>query len=968
MKTIFTIISAVILTATVWAQIPQKMSYQAVIRNSSNQPLTNQIVGMKISILQGSISGASVYNEIQTPSTNANGLVTIEIGNGAGFNAINWANGPYFIKTETDPTGGTNYTITGTSQLLSVPYALYAKTAETLSGEITETDPVFGASSAKGITSTNTTNWTAAYGWGNHANAGYLKVFTETDPLWIAASSNYYTKSNMQTSGSAQLHFNNLTNKPTTIAGYGITDADSSTTNEIQSLSLAGNDLTLSKGGGTVTLPSYSGDNWGIQSVVTDPTLTGNGTTFTPLKISQQAATAGQVLKWNGISWVPGTDMSSSSGWSLTGNNGTSSSTDFIGTIDNVPFSIRVNNQLSGKIDPLLYNTSFGYQSLSSNTTGQFNTAVGIAALNSNSSGNENSAMGQVSLGYNTIGNGNTAAGSRSLFSNSEGNMNTAIGLRALYFNTKNNRSTAIGVDAMFNADDNTKTVARETYNTAVGYEALKGSNTAGNNTGRYNTAIGDQAMYANTTGEANAAFGNQALYSNTTGNINTAAGNQALTSNTTGYQNTAFGYRALFNNNTGNYNTAIGNAALPKNTTGNGNIAIGLAALISNTSGSNNSGIGNSALNYNTTGNNNIAIGSNALFYNSQNHRSTVIGIGAMYNADDNSSSPARETYNTAIGYEALRGSNTPGNNIGQYNTSIGDQALYSNTSGYYNTANGFHALFSNTTGNFNTANGSAALYSNTTGYENTANGVAALYSNTTGNRNTANGYEALYSNTTGYENTAFGRQALVSNTAGYGNTAIGFRADVTKSALTNATAVGYDAEVDASNKVRIGNTSVSSIGGQVGWTAFSDGRFKKNINENVPGLEFINQLRPVTYTLDITTLNADINKNKSTTLRDEGEKVREESADERAGIAAQERIIYTGFVAQEVESAAKIIGYDFSGVDAPQNANGHYGLRYAEFVVPLVKGMQEQQQMIEEMKKTIEQLQLRVEQLEGK
>jgi hypothetical protein len=133
------------MTLSVFAQTPEKMSYQAVIRNSSNELLTNQAVNMRISILQGSTSGTAVYVETQTPTTNTNGLVSLEIGSGTvvngDFTTIAWVNGPYFIKTETDPSGGTNYSITGTSQLLSVPYALHAKTAETISGGITETDP-----------------------------------------------------------------------------------------------------------------------------------------------------------------------------------------------------------------------------------------------------------------------------------------------------------------------------------------------------------------------------------------------------------------------------------------------------------------------------------------------------------------------------------------------------------------------------------------------------------------------------------------------------------------------------------------------------------------------------------------------------------------------------------------------------------------------------------------------------------
>ena len=144
MKKIITICAALIITASAFAQTPQKMSYQAVIRNASNILVANSNVSMRISILQGSSSGTAVYVETQIPTTNTNGLVSIEIGGGTvvsgTFSAINWANGSYFIKTETDPTGGTNYTIIGTSQLLSVPYALHAKNTDSWK---LKTDTVF---------------------------------------------------------------------------------------------------------------------------------------------------------------------------------------------------------------------------------------------------------------------------------------------------------------------------------------------------------------------------------------------------------------------------------------------------------------------------------------------------------------------------------------------------------------------------------------------------------------------------------------------------------------------------------------------------------------------------------------------------------------------------------------------------------------------------------------------------------
>lgn len=137
MKKIITICAAILITASVFAQSPEKMSYQAVVRDGSNALVTSTAVGMQISILQGSASGTAVYVETQTPTSNSNGLVSLEIGDGTvvsgDFTTIDWANGPYFIKTETDPAGGTNYTITGTSQLLSVPYALHAKNTDSWS-------------------------------------------------------------------------------------------------------------------------------------------------------------------------------------------------------------------------------------------------------------------------------------------------------------------------------------------------------------------------------------------------------------------------------------------------------------------------------------------------------------------------------------------------------------------------------------------------------------------------------------------------------------------------------------------------------------------------------------------------------------------------------------------------------------------------------------------------------------------
>ena len=133
MKKVLAVLSIILLTVTVWAQSPNKLSYQAVIRNSSNQLVTSHAVGIKISILQGSTSGTAVYVETQDPTSNANGLIDIIIGSGTiqsgDITKIDWSSGPYYLKTEIDPTGGVSYTVSGTNQILSTPYALYSNVA-----------------------------------------------------------------------------------------------------------------------------------------------------------------------------------------------------------------------------------------------------------------------------------------------------------------------------------------------------------------------------------------------------------------------------------------------------------------------------------------------------------------------------------------------------------------------------------------------------------------------------------------------------------------------------------------------------------------------------------------------------------------------------------------------------------------------------------------------------------------------
>jgi len=285
----------------------------------------------------------------------------------------------------------------------------------------------------------------------------------------------------------------------------------------------------------------------------------------------------------------------------------------------------------------------------------------------------------------------------------------------------------------------------------------------------------------------------------------------------------------------------------------------------------------------------------------------------------------------NTAIGVNSLKKNTT-----GTANTAIGVSALRDSATGDDNTSIGHDSLHHNTTGRDNTAVGADSLKNNQTGIHNTAVGADSLHDNTTrganndGNENTAIGSDALFQNTTGDKNTAIGRRALRANTTGSNNTAVGAEAFLAGN-FTNSTALGYEAQPTKNNQVMIGGPSVTEIRGPLGvpFSDVSDGRFKIDVKENVPGLLFINKLRPVTFHWDMEKLAA-----FSKTPDDKRQKDAEQ---------AKAKIQQTGFIAQEVEEAALSIGYDFNAINKPENEESQYSLAYSEFTVPLVKAVQE-------------------------
>jgi trimeric autotransporter adhesin len=387
--------------------------------------------------------------------------------------------------------------------------------------------------------------------------------------------------------------------------------------------------------------------------------------------------------------------------------------------------------------------------------------------------------------------------------------------------------------------------------------------------------------------------------------------------------RNNSFGNRAMATTITGFGNNGFGSFALNKVSSGNNNVAAGDSSMFNITSGSDNIALGTDALYNAGTATGNIAIGSGTL-KNSITSESIAIGNNAAIN-------------------------NTIGSNI----LAIGANALAANQTTFTQLAIGNNALKSLASGLENVAVGYNTGTTLGTGSSNTLLGNYALSSATNANNNTIIGHNAAlaYTGSGNTNNTFVGYQAAFTQVGGTGNTFVGYTIDVApaSSSFSNSTGLGQGVLITASNQVRVGNTSVNSIGGQVGWTTFSDERIKKDIREDIHGLDFIMRLRPVSYNYDYNGLYK---------LQTGIAKTGLDTDNPNAGTR------FSGFLAQEVEQAAIAAQYNFSGVDKPANANTPYGIRYAEMVVPLVKAMQEMKLLLDKQQAEIEALKKQIKQ----
>ena len=303
---------------------------------------------------------------------------------------------------------------------------------------------------------------------------------------------------------------------------------------------------------------------------------------------------------------------------------------------------------------------------------------------------------------------------------------------------------------------------------------------------------------------------------------------------------------------------------------------------------GTKNTAIGFGSSYFTNVGKENTSLGYYSLYNNQSGSGSVALGFQSMMNYSNSYTTAPMLTYNTAVGYQSLMGPvGSMATNLHSYNTALGYQTLMNTVSGQQNVAIGVQSL-----------------YTNGTGSQNNAVGFQALFANTSGQMNNALGYAALNSVTTGSNNVGLGSYAGNAITTGSNNTLVGFNANVVNTGLTNATALGNGASVSASNNVRIGNTAITSIGGQVAWTAASDARIKKNIRNSKYGLETVLQLRPVEYNL----ISNDLRQ--------------------------------VGFIAQEVQ---KLVPEVVTGMEGDISKGEVLGITYSNLVPVLAKAVQE-------------------------
>jgi hypothetical protein len=866
MKQILFSICCLAISLTIVAQSPQSFQYQAVVRDASGSVLVSQPVSFQISIISGSTTGTVEYVETHSAITNTLGIVLLSIGKGTPVNgtlaAVNWENALHFIKVEADPTGGTNYLDMGTTQLLSVPYALNSLKASQATNADNATNAnyanVAGTANYVGGTGINITGSTVTNTSPDQTvtltQSGATTV-TGAYPNFTISSTDNNTTYNAGTginvagttiSNTAPDQTVTLTQSgATTVTGtypnFTISSTDNNTTYTAGSgLSLTGTTfantspdqtVTMANGTGisitgtypafTVTNSSPNATHTGDVTGASALTIANNAVTtakiadgnITAVKLNNMSATNGQVLKYNGAAWAPAIDANTNytagTGINITG-------TTITNTAPNQAVTLTQGGATT--ISGTYPNFTINSTDLNTGTPGGFNKTVQFN--NAGSFGgdtamiwdNTNKRLG-VGLtnpnGRMVVRGSALAPATEPLFEvkNAAGQTVFVVYPDSVHIYVKDGGAKSNKGGFAVSGRNSTKSFTNNFLTvTPDSTRIFTGDTISG--FGVENLGLGASTSYMHLTPN-NYMIGHQAGDSLTTGMYNSFFGFKCGISNTSGSYNVFSGFRSGYLNKFGMFNTFIGHEA-GFNNTGSDNTFVGYEAGEAHTTGGGNVHIGSKAGQLATDGTRNIFIGEESGFVNNGGNNNIFMGFTSghsntlgSYNVMMGTESGYSNTtgvHNTFLGYQS--GKN---NVIGSSNVIMGYQSGYNNNAGS-NVILGYQAGFYNSNGNSNVMIGSYAGFHNTSGFVNTFIGETAGYSNTSGTNNIFMGVQSGYNNTTASGNIFLGRETGYSNQTGYGNIFLGNGAGYFNTIGANSIYLGYHA-----GYYSLGNNNIS-------------------------------------------------------------------------------------------------------------------------------------------------------------
>ena len=837
-----------------YSQSPEKFTYQSIVRNADGLVLKSSDIGIRISVLKNSNNGVSVYTESHTTSSNKNGLVTLLIGEGTSsdsFSAIDWSTGQYYLKVELDPMGGIDYSIEQSSQLLSVPYALYSSRSSNidLTKDVKGILPVLeggtGSTTAPMIALVTANNAQMArdiLGVDAAGTGGSNVVLTDV-------KDNYLTISDSSVNASDQEITAGIV--PVTLGGTG------SATAPMVGVITAADAAAARTAIGAGTIATQNKDAVDVDGGVIDGTVIGLNAPSTGVFTSVNSGL---------IQSVGDTDIIIKTGNDTTGNITLANGAD--GKI-----LISPNGTGSVVIDDLTFPSEDGSANQILKTDGSGNlsfidqvdisTAVTLAEVTDNYltiSGQEITAgIVPISLG----GTGSATAPMVGVITAADAAAaRTALGLGTIA--TQNNDAvdvdggaidgTVIGANApstgiftsvnsgliqsVGDTDIIIKTGNITTGDLTISDGANGNINITPNGTGKViakNTDLAGTTSFAGTALTISAAELNMLDGDNSPADITLANTDRIIVNDDGIMKQVAIPSIGAFLTSLVNIDVLTDAKSDGTNFTDGlsighpmtastlndaiGNIAVGLTALDALTEGDYNVAVGDDALTANTTGNENTAIGAYALTSNVDGFSNTAVGVEAL-------KANVSGDLNTAIGLEALE-ANVSGNN----NTAIGSDALKLNVDGEFNVAVGSKSLADNTTtgntaigfessnknvgGASNTAVGFRSSKFNVTGSNNTAIGVRSILGVSTNSNsgNTAVGYESGKNITTGSDNVMVGLSAGNNITTGNQNVFIGKTASASGAGIDNEIVIGSGTTGLGTNKAVIGNASITDV-----------------------------------------------------------------------------------------------------------------------------------------------------------